>query len=151
MKMKKINFTDSELLNVIKVLSPRFNVRINKAGNITVSDPTEKVSNAHQIASAFMQNYSYSPKEIRGYWTLYTYGNGKFLWRRHDGDGYCYPLNMSGRKFEGEVTKYRNAETGRIEYQGYKPYNIEMSKFNTLDEALNYFINYLKKYKNISI
>lgn len=152
--MKKSNFTDSELLNIIKTLSPRFNVRINKAGNITVSYIDEKIRNMYQLATefmGFMGKSTYHCKEIRGYWTLYACNDGKFLWRRHDGTGNCYPLNMRGRKFEGKVTKHRNVETGRIEYWGYKPYNIDNSYFNTFEDALNYFVKYLKKYKNISI
>ena len=97
---------------------------------------------------------SYWGRTTHGFWVLYKDTDNKFLWRRHNGTEYlypCYPLNMRGRKFEGEVIKHRNIKTGRLEYSGYRPYNIEMSKFNTFDEALNYFINYLKRYRGIKI
>ena len=147
--MNKINFTDSELLNIIKTLSPRLNVRINKAGNITVSDPTENVSNIHQVAAAFMQNYPYRPKEIRGYWTLYKTDNSKFLWRHHDGNGYCYPLNMRGRKRIGKI--YHETYDGKTFSWCHRSWNMENCMLNSVEDALDYFVKYLKKYRNINI
>lgn len=147
--MKKINFTDSEVLNIVKTLSPRLNVRINKAGNITVSDPSENISNIYQVAASFMQNYPYRQKEIRGYWTLYKIDNSKFLWRHHDGNGYCYPLNMRGRKRIGEI--HHETYDGKT-YSWYnRDWDMEKCMFNSVENALDYFVKYLKKYKNINI
>ena len=126
--MKKTNFTDLEILTIIKTLSPQLSVRVNKAGNITV----------------------YNPKEVRGFWTLYNVNN-RFLWRHHDGNGYCFPLNMIGRKRIGPI----NTEVwdyGYV-YKWYEreAYNIDNSYFNSVNDALNYFVKYLKKYRNINL
>lgn len=115
--MKKTFFTDSEIATLIKVLGNKLQVSVNKAGNIKV------VNNAEP-----------------GFWTLYKYADGTFLWRRHNGTGDCYPLNMKGRK----VVHHPYDDY-------YRPYNVSMSIFNTFDEALKYFVNYLEKYKGIKI
>ena len=119
--------TDSELLNIVKTLSPRLNVRINKAGNITVSDP----------------------KEICGYWTLYNVENSQFLWRRHDGYGYCYPLNMHGRKRIGEI--YHETYDGKTYSWYHRSWDKQNCMFSSVENALDYFVKYLKKYRNINI
>lgn len=97
-----------------------------------------------------MENSPYHWKERCGYWTLYNCDGGKFLWRRHDGTGYCYPLNMRGRKRIGPINK--EVYNGRV-FKWYRreSFNIDNSYFNTFEDALNYFVKYLKKYKNISI
>jgi len=138
MKMTKTFFTANEAMTLVKVLYSKFSVSLNKAGNI-------KVTYLREISRSHFGKITY------GFWVLHKYADGKFLWRRHNSKGYCYPLNMSGRKFEGKVIKHRNAETGHIEYWGYKPYNVKMSTFDTFDEAIEYFVNYLKKYKGIEL
>ena len=136
--MIKTFFTANEAMTLVKVLCSKFSVSLNKAGNIKVTYLRE-VQRRH------------FGEMIYGFWVLYKYADGKFLWRRHNGTGYSYPLNMSGRKFEGKVIKHHNTETGRIEYWGYKSYNVKMSTFATFDEAVEYFVKYLKKYKGIEL
>jgi len=136
--MNKTLFTNDEIATLTKVLGNKLQVSINKAGNVKV------VNNAEPKT----KRYCFSG---HGFWTLYKHADGTFLWRRHDGTGYCYPLNMKGRKFKGTVSRVRNEHTGKIEYWGYKPYSIDMSVFNTFEEAMNYFVKYLKKYRNIDL
>lgn len=137
--MNKTLFTESEIANIISTLGNQFDVSVNKAGNIKVFNIEEH------------ENHSCWGKVAYGFWVLYKFENGTFLWRRHDGTGYCYPLNMKGRKFEGKVTKVRNRKTGKMEYWGYKPYTTSMSVFNTFEEAMNYFVKYLNKYRGITL
>lgn len=115
--MKKTFFTDYEIATLTKVLGNKLQISVNKAGNVKV------VNNAEL-----------------DFWTLYKYADGTFLWRHHDGTGYCYPLNMKGRK----VKQHPYSDN-------YRPYNIKVSIFNTFDEALDYFIKYLEKYKYIKV
>lgn len=123
--MKKTFFTDAEIATLTKVLGNKLQVSLNKAGNIKVVNNAELETkrNSHH-----------------GFWTLYKFADGTFLWRRHDGIGNCYPLNMKGRKV---------VHHSYDDY--YRPYNVSMSIFNTFDEALKYFVNYLEKYKGIKI
>jgi len=128
--MKKTFFTNDEIAVLTKVLGNKLQVSVNKAGNVKV------VNNAEPKT----KRYCFSG---HGFWTLYKYADGTFLWRRHDGTGYCYPLNMKGRT-ETTVNHFG------INYT-YKPYNVSMSIFKTFDEALNYFVNYLEKYRGIKL
>lgn len=99
-----------KLVNNLKVC-----VTVNRAGNINVVDPSTK------------------SKEK---WTLYKDGN-RYLWRRFNlVNGYCYPLNMRGRK---------------IIYNTYwckLSWDMNNAYFNTIDDAINYFIQYFHKHKN---
>ena len=109
--MKK-NFTDSEIAFLKLMLGSKLNVSINRAGNIKVINPNEP------------EHRSYWGCTSHKFWVLY-HNNMGYLWRRHDGCGYCYPLNI-------------------------RPFDIKNSYFNSLNEALEYFVNYLKKYHNIN-
>lgn len=136
----KTNFITSEIETLVKTLGSKFIVNMNKAGNMKVINPAEPNSISYWRSDS-----------KHGFWVLYKHANGNFIWRRHDGYGYCYPLNMKGRKFQGPVRRVRNEETGRIEYWGYRPFQINNAEFASFDEALNYFVKYLKKYRNINL
>ena len=128
----KTNFTSSEIETLVKTLGSKFIVNMNKAGNMKVINPAEPNSISYWRSDS-----------KHGFWVLYKHANGNFIWRRHDGYGYCYPLNMKGRKFQGTVRRVRNEETGRFEYWGYRPFQINNAEFTSFDEALNYFVKYL--------
>ena len=133
--MKK-NFTDSEIAFLKLMLGSKLNVSINRAGNIKVINPNEP------------EHRSYWGCTSHKFWVLY-HNNMGYLWRRHDGCGYCYPLNMIGRKKEGNPFIYTD-ENGHTHKEYYRPFDIKNSYFNSLNEALEYFVNYLKKYHNIN-
>lgn len=124
--MTKTLFTDNEISQLMNTFGSKLKISINKAGNVKVVNESESLT------------HTYWGKWGHGFWVLYKYDNGTYLWRRHDGTGYSYPLNMKGRKVaEGFVD--------------YRPYNVNMSLFNSFDDAINYFITYLKKYRNINL
>lgn len=58
-----------------------------------------------------------------------------YLWRRHNlVNEYCYPLNMIGRKSKPGYN------------YDYRPFNINMAYFNTITDAIAYFIKYYEKH-----
>lgn len=131
----KSNFTALEFALVGINFGSIFNVSLNKAGNIKVVNP------------------STADKE---FWVLYKLKNGNLLWRRHGLCGsingryhYCYPLNMVGRKREGEIEKYIDKSTGKTYYLAYRPYEIKNSEFQTIEEAIEYFDNYIHRNNKI--
>lgn len=122
--MKKQNFKESEISKIVVALGPKFSVRLNKAGNITVCNPS--------LTDDF--------------WTLYLTRFGKYLWRKHDGY-YCFPLNMKNRK---NITKiiYSYTDANGV-VNTYENFAYDINKncvFDTVDEALAYFVKYLAKY-----
>lgn len=112
--MTKTNFSNQEIGKVVYILTTKFklSVNINKAGNINVTDPNND-----------------SEKFV-----LYRRPEG-YLWRRHNLiNGYCYPLNMIGRKSEPGY------------YYDYRPFNIGMAYFNNITDAITYFTKYYEKH-----
>lgn len=70
--------------------------------------------------------------------TLRKTDNGKYLWSRYNYKSrYSHPLNMKRLK----TIKYSDNNI-------YRPYNTSMSEFNTIEKAIEYFNNYLNKYRN---
>ena len=122
--MKKQNFTESEISKIVVALGPKFSVRLNKAGNITVCNPSL----------------------TKDFWTLYLTRFGKYLWRKHDGY-YCFPLNMKNRKnVKKNVFSYKDSD-GTVHTYEYFSYDINKNcSFDTVDEAIVYFVKYLAKY-----
>lgn len=123
--MNKTLFTESEFQTVKNTLINNFVVTYNKCGNI-------RVEFARIPTSAF--------------WVLYKYEDGKFLWRHHDGWGYSYPLNMIGRKTLNYTERPHNHT-----FFAYRPYTISMSYFDSFEDAMTYFVKYLKKYKGVTV
>ena len=127
----KNNYSESEVSNIKSTFSSAFNVRVNRAGNIELK-PIDSNNN--------------------DFFVLYFTANKRYLWRRL-GNGmfgtYIYPLNMKNR--------YRTSNIESYSYEGktYKYYlrhwNIEDCKFDSIDDAINYFKDYIKKYRNITI
>ena len=121
--MKK-NFIDSQFTEIKNTFGSVFNVTFNKAGNIKIMLP-----NAHD------------------FWVLYFTSNKRYMWRRHNPNGtytsYCYPLNMNNRK----ITNLLIHETGVYEYYCVARH----AEFWTVNEAIEYFKKYLKKYRSIII
>ena len=128
-------FTESEFQTVKNVLIHDFTVTYNKCGNIKVR--FEREPNSY---------HGYDGRLTSPFWVLYKYEDGKFLWRRHDGLGYSYPLNMVGRKTLNYTERPHNHT-----FFDYRPYTISMSYFDSFEEAMNYFVKYLKKYKGITV
>jgi len=74
-------------------------------------------------------------------YTLRKTDNGKYLWSRYNYKcGYSHPLNM--KRPEKII---HNTICGSYVY---RPYDTSMSEFNAIEEAIVYFNNYLKKYRN---
>ena len=119
----KNNFTDSEIAKIFKTFSNKLNVRLNKAGNIDVINPNRTNKYEHFV--------------------LYFTPNHRYLWRRWFGCSYCYPLNMRNRYRVGEIHRY---EWGNW-YQ--RHFDLKDCEFDTVDDAIDYFKKYLKKYHNI--
>ena len=69
-------------------------------------------------------------KNKNEHFVLYLTPNNRYLWRRWFSPYYCYPLNMVKRK---------------------KEFKIENCEFNTVNEAIDYFKYYLKKYHKIEV
>jgi len=135
----KRNFTEGEIITVIETLGSKLQVSINRAGNLKIVNPNEPI----------VRSYWGSSK--RGFWTFYHNENG-YLFRHMDGNGYCYPLNMIGRKNDTTQRPFIwTDDNGHTHKEYYRPYDINNSYFVTLDEALKYFVNYLKKFRNINI
>ena len=119
----KANFSNDAIGYIVFNLGPNYTVRLNKAGNITVKH-----------------------KDGKEYWTLYDQKNGKYLWRHFEPNGYyCYPLNMKNRnKLDVYTYDYGDGNVSR-----YLCYNFRKhAEFDTFVEAVEYFKNYLKKYRN---
>jgi hypothetical protein len=125
----KSNFSNEQLISIFNTLSNKLYVRINRAGNIDVIKPNRTNKYEHFV--------------------LYFTPNQRYLWRRWFSKYYAYPLNMKGRKRIGEI----HHEV----YEGYKytwyerEWNIINCEFDTVDEALDYFKGYMKKYHNINL
>ena len=116
----KNNFTESQFAEVKKVFGTVFNVTLNNGGNIKVMLPN-----------------------ARDFWVLYFTPSWRYMWRRHNPDKYCYPLNMKNRK----ITNLLIHETGVYEYYCVARH----AEFWTVNEAIEYFKKYLKKYRSIII
>jgi len=126
----KNNYSESEVSNIKSIFGSTFNVRVNRAGNIELK-PIDSNNN--------------------DFFVLY-FTNKRYLWRRLSNGMfgiYAYPLNMKNR--------YRTSNIESYSYDGktYKYYqrhwNIEDCKFDSVDDAINYFKDYIKKYRNITI
>lgn len=135
----KQNFLDIEISTVVSTLGSKLHISINRAGNIKV------INNEEPSTRSYRGNISH------GFWVLYHNESG-YIWRRHNGNGYCYPLNMVGRKNDTSMSPFiYTDENGRTRKAYYRPYDIKNSHFSTFDEALNYFVKYLEKYKGIKL
>ena len=125
----KNNFTNEQLISIFNTLSNKLYVRINRAGNIDVIKPNRTNKYEHFV--------------------LYFTPNQRYLWRRWFSKYYAYPLNMKGRKRIGEI--HHEVYEGH-KYTWYnREWNIINCEFDTVDEALDYFVNYMKKYHNINL
>lgn len=116
----KNNFTNADVNILSRLVGRSGYVTVNKAGNLNV----------------VFYNTRYEEK-----YTLYLTSNKKYLWRRHIGYGYCYPLNMK------RPVSIKNKSNWNDEIFIYRPYNTTNSEFNTINEAFDYFFNkYLVKF-----
>ena len=126
----KQNFTDEEIHLVLKSLGSDLLIRLNKSGNIEVVIPSTRE---------------------REHFVLYLTPNKRYLWRRHNKLGDCYPLNMRNRKQLSELI-HEYTSLGKTFKQVYKYYDFSKhAEFDTVKDALAYFIPYLKKYRNIEV
>lgn len=137
--MKTNNFTNEELGMLVAAVSPKLNVRVNRAGNLTVENP---------------KGYGTSPwvyPVTAYYWTLYKTSNG-YVWRcLNSSSGYCYPLNMVKRNEGREIPYSYTYPNGETVTTTYKTWCYEdHSMFKTMEAAVNYFVMYLKKYRHIN-
>lgn len=128
------HFSDLEISAFGRMLGSDFNVRRNKAGNITVE---------------YLPEFNKCSNRGRKFWTLYYTSNGGYLWRRHTGYGYCFPLNGVGRKRLGPTVK--ETWNGKTYYWYPRSFDIKNCEFCKFFEAIDYFIKYLKKYRNIDV
>lgn len=122
----KNNFSENEVLNIKSVFGNDFNVRVNKCGNIELT-PINQDNNE--------------------YFVLYLTPNKRYLWRRFSLGlfGYkIFPLNMRNRYRTGDINSYTyNGKT----YKYYsRNWDIRNCEFDTVNESINYFKNYVNKY-----
>ena len=129
------HFSDLEISAVGKMLGSDFNVRRNRAGNITVE---------------YLPEFNECTKHHKKFWTLYYTQEGTYLWRRHTGSGYCFPLNGVGRKRIGQTEKWVDCY-GKSHYWYPRTFDIKNCAFDKFFEAITYFIKYLKKYRGIDV
>ena len=122
----KSNFSNEDLFAIYNAFASKFLIRVNKAGNIDLVDPNRTNPYEHFV--------------------LYARDNGRCLWRRWMDRNYCYPLNMRNRKDLDAytATRYDNGE----EYTWYAYNFARHAEFNSVTEAIEYFKNYIKKYRN---
>ena len=123
--MQKNNFSNDQKILIFNTLGSKLSVRVNRAGNIDVVNPNRINKFEHFV--------------------LYFSPNKRYLWRRWFDREYCYPLNMRGRKRIGEIHR----EKWGTWYE--REWNIINCEFDTVDEALNYFKGYMKKYHNVNL
>lgn len=129
------HFSDLEISAFGRMLGTDFNVRRNKAGNITVE---------------YLPEFNECTKRGEKFWTLYYTQEGTYLWRRHTGYGYCFPLNGVGRKRLGPTEKWVDCY-GKPHYWYPRAFDIKNCAFDKFFEAIDYFIKYLKKYRHIDV
>lgn len=123
----KSNYTEAEILTVFGAFNNKFDVRVNKAGNIDLVYRFRTNKNEHFV--------------------LYFTQNGKYLWRRHIGFGYCYPLHMVNRFRTGPI--HKDMYDGKPFYWYQRHHDIKDYEFDSVNDAVNYFRNYLRKYRRI--
>ena len=128
------NFSDFEISNLARVLGSEFNVRRNKAGNISVE---------------YLPEFSKCGKWDKKYWTLYFTSDGTYLWRRWTSTSYCFPLHGVNRKRIGEI-HHENYNDHKYTWY-YREWNIKNCEFDTYEDAVSYFVYYLRKYRNIDL
>ena len=123
----KNNFLENEVLRIKSVFSNDFNVRVNRCGNIELKP----------INSCYDE-----------YFVLYLTPNKRYMWRRFNRG--CFreynitPLNMKNRYRTGDINSYTyNGKT----YKYYsRNWDIRNCEFDTVNESINYFKNYVNKY-----
>lgn len=118
------NFSLVDVGQIVYMIGSKFNVRVNKCGNICVTPITNN-----------------NPKNE--FWTLGKI-NGNYIWRRHAG-GFSHPMHQVNRKRIGHIVK--DVYNGKTYYWCNRSWDIRNCEFKTFDEAVNYFVDYLKKYK----
>ena len=122
----KNNFSENEVLNIKSVFGNDFNVRVNKCGNIELT-PINSDNNE--------------------YFVLYFTPNKRYLWRRFSLGlfGYkIFPLNMRNRYRTGDINSY--TYNGKIYKYYSRNWDIRNCEFDTVNESINYFKNYVNKY-----
>ena len=129
--MKK-NFTDQEFNTINNFFGNLFNVRFNKAGNITLE---------WKIPYNYASYNRYMGKRTKTkFFTFYRpdWNDGKIIIRVVTKDEFgrynYYPLNMKNRK------------RIRTKYGSWFSFNINNCYFDTLSEARNYFAKYIVRY-----
>lgn len=123
----KQNFSNFDFKKVFNTFNGNiFNVRFNKAGNITLDVKNGSVLNTEHPHS----NHKF---------TFYSTPNGVLI--RHISNWSVFPLNMS----------YKSRHIDKETWGGYTHdvYNIKYSNFENIDDAIVYFIEYLNLYHNI--
>lgn len=117
------NFDNNEISKVLSTIKNKLLMCINRAGNITIMIPGDK-----------------SQK-----WTLKIV-EGKYVWQRFSFvTGYGYPLNMINRK---NLHREKSSYSRRM-LEWYRAF--DNCSFDTIDGALEYFVKYMNKYKNIKL
>ena len=124
------NFTEAQLNETIKVLGNSMNVRINRAGNISL-----------------VPKNVLDPRTIC--WTFHINANGKFFARAtklsYTGYEMRYPLNLKWKKsISIYYTRDEEGKSKSVEYE-VKVRDWENSGIDTFEKFLDYMKNYLTK------
>lgn len=122
----KNNFSENEVSSIKSVFSNDFNVRVNKCGNIELA-PINSDNNE--------------------FFVLYLTPNKRYLWRRFSLGlfGYkIFPLNMRNRYRTGDINSY--TYNGKIYKYYSRNWDIRNCEFDTVNESIDYFKNYVNKY-----
>lgn len=126
----KQNFSNFDFQKVYNIFNGNiFNVRINRAGNITLDlKDTSLLKGINEFAARSRHTY-----------TFYNNPNGILI--RHRCGWYVTPLNKN----------YKAYHIDKIEWGGelHDVYNVKYSHFENIDDAIVYFIEYLNKYHDI--
>lgn len=122
----KNNFSENEVSNIKSVFGNDFNVRVNKCGNIELTPINS---------------------DNGEFFVLYLTPNKRYLWRRFNPGlfGYaCCPLNMRNRYRTGDINSY--TYNGKIYKYYSRNWDIRNCEFDTVNESIDYFKNYVNKY-----
>lgn len=140
----KNNFSPEELAKIIERVGSKMKISVNRAGNVRLDNPNEP-------EKKIMMFNKYPVSKGKGYWVLHKKDSVFYIYHR-DGNraGHGYLLNTGGRTKTGDYYLSYYDIFGRAHRVARYDFDRNNANFKTLDDALDYFMNYIKKYRNIN-